>query len=308
MTENTIPLVSIRCTVYNHEPYLRQCLDGFVMQRTNFPFEAIVHDDCSTDGSAAIIREYAEKYPDIIKPVYETENQYSKHDGSLVRVMDAAMHPESKYVAICEGDDYWTDPDKLQLQVDFLESHPDYTMCFHRANTIIDETGEDAQVYPADNFRVIESRDYDSTELFDEWIVPTASMLFRKECQFYQLKRPRNAPYGDIYRVLSCAAMGKVHGMDRMMSVYRIQRHGITFSPDAQYKFTMYAPEHYDCIRVNFPKVDRKLIKHKIAQKYWERASIRPSKMKMLQDVMKSFRYDCKVPLGGIMRRIGLSR
>lgn len=109
------PLVSIRCTVYNHEPFLRQCLDGFVMQQTTFPFEAIVHDDASTDGSAAIIREYAEKYPNIIKPIYETENQHRKHDGSLARILDAAMHPNSKYVALCEGDDYWTDPQEPPL-------------------------------------------------------------------------------------------------------------------------------------------------------------------------------------------------
>ena len=107
-------LVSIRCAVYNHEPFLRQCLDGFVMQKTNFAFEAIVHDDASTDNSAAIIREYAEKFPDIIKPIYETENQYSKKDGSLTRIMDAAISPSSKYIAICEGDDYWIDPLKLQ--------------------------------------------------------------------------------------------------------------------------------------------------------------------------------------------------
>ena len=123
------PLVSIRCLVYNHEPYLRQCLDGFVMQKTNFPFEAIVHDDASTDGSAAIIREYAEKYPDIIKPVFETENQWGK--GTISKTMDAAMHPNSKYIATCEGDDYWTDPYKLQLQIDFLETHPDYSFSVH---------------------------------------------------------------------------------------------------------------------------------------------------------------------------------
>ena len=85
-------MVTIRCLVYNHEPYLRQCLDGFVMQKTNFPFEAVVHDDASTDRSSAIIREYADKYPDIIKPILETENQYSKHDGSLTRIMNAHMH------------------------------------------------------------------------------------------------------------------------------------------------------------------------------------------------------------------------
>ena len=120
-----VPLVSIRCAVFNHEPSLRQCLDGFVMQKTNFPFEAIIHDDASTDGSVAIIREYAAKYPEIIKPVYETENQYSKGNGSLGRALDAAMHPDSKYVALCEGDDYWTDPDKLQQQVDILERDPE---------------------------------------------------------------------------------------------------------------------------------------------------------------------------------------
>lgn len=123
------PIVSIRCLVYNHEPYLRQCLDGFVKQKTTFPYEAIVHDDASTDGSAAIIREYADKYPDIIKPIYETENQWGK--GTTRKNMDAAIHPNTKYIAMCEGDDYWTDPHKLQLQVDFLESHQDYYMTCH---------------------------------------------------------------------------------------------------------------------------------------------------------------------------------
>ena len=81
-------MVTVRCITYNHEPYIRQCLEGFVMQKTNFRFEAIVHDDASTDGTAAIIKEFADKYPNIIKPIFETENQYSKRDGSLRRIMD----------------------------------------------------------------------------------------------------------------------------------------------------------------------------------------------------------------------------
>lgn len=125
MSDNVI--VTIRCLVYNHEPYIRQCLEGFVMQKTNFTFEAIVHDDASIDGSAAIIKEYAEKYPDIIKPIYETENQYSKHDGSLRRIMDS--HTRGKYIAYCEGDDYWIDPLKLQKQVDLLEGNPSASLC-----------------------------------------------------------------------------------------------------------------------------------------------------------------------------------
>lgn len=135
------PLLSIHCLVYNHEPYLRQCLDGFVMQRTDFPFEAIVHDDCSTDNSAAIIREYAEKYPDIIKPIFEEENQYRKIGFSGIgRIMSANTH--GKYIAVCEGDDYWIDPNKLQMQVDYLEEYPECGLVYTQAKVYNQETDE----------------------------------------------------------------------------------------------------------------------------------------------------------------------
>lgn len=125
-------MVTIRCLTYNHAPFIRQCLEGFVMQKTNFRFEAIVHDDASTDGTADIIREFAAKYPVIIKPILEIENQYSKHNGAIGRIMRENTH--GKYVAMCEGDDYWIDPLKLQKQVDFLENHPDYGMCYTNFN------------------------------------------------------------------------------------------------------------------------------------------------------------------------------
>ena len=113
MKDSCEPLmVTVRCLTYNHAPYIHRSLDGFVMQKTDFRFEVIVHDDASTDGTADIIREYATKYPDIIKPILEKENQYSKHDGSLLRIMNE--HTHGKYVAMCEGDDYWIDPLKLQ--------------------------------------------------------------------------------------------------------------------------------------------------------------------------------------------------
>lgn len=135
------PLVAIHCLVYNHEPYLRDCFEGFVMQQTNFPFVAIVHDDASTDGSAAIIREYEAKYPDIIKPIYETENQWRKPDGSLTRIMNAAIDVTgAQYVAMCEGDDYWTDPLKLQKQVDFMEANPECGLCYTDYNLLEDAT------------------------------------------------------------------------------------------------------------------------------------------------------------------------
>ena len=130
-------LVSIRCITYNQAPYIRQCLEGFVMQKTNFRFQAVVHDDASTDGTTDIVREYAEKYPEIIVPMYEKENRWSKRDGSLLTVMLTYM--VGKYWMECEGDDYWTDPYKLQKQVDFLELHPDYGLCYTRAQVFNDQ-------------------------------------------------------------------------------------------------------------------------------------------------------------------------
>lgn len=207
-------MVSINCTVYNHEPYLRQCLDGFVMQKTNFRFEAIVHDDASTDGSAAIIHEYAERYPDIIKPIYESENQYSKGDGSLRRIMRNAM--KGKYMAICEGDDYWTDPNKLQMQFDFMESHPDYSMCFHDVNI----KAEKGRVW-YDVFGKLEERDYSGMENMLKWSVPTCSIFCIGD--IYKTL-PFNSKFtmGDNVLILHCSRNGKIRCIPKKMGVYRL--------------------------------------------------------------------------------------
>ena len=129
------PLVSICSITYNHAPYIRQCLEGFLMQKTSFPFEIIINDDCSTDGTTEIIQEYAEKYPDIIKPIFHDENQYLKG----VRGMFATFcypRAQGKYIALCEGDDYWIDPLKLQKQVDILEKSPHVTMVYTGFRTV----------------------------------------------------------------------------------------------------------------------------------------------------------------------------
>ena len=127
----TTPLVSICCLTYNHAPFVRQCLDGFLMQKTTFPIEILIHDDCSTDGTDAIIKEYTEKYPDIIKPLFETENKYSNGYRGKMDITFNYSRAQGKYIASCEGDDYWTDPLKLQKQVDFMEANPEYSVCFH---------------------------------------------------------------------------------------------------------------------------------------------------------------------------------
>lgn len=135
--DNREVMVSIHCIAYNQGKYIKETLDGFIAQKTNFRFEAIVHDDASTDNTADIIREYAQKYPSIIKPIFETENQYSKGDGSLSKIMYS--HIRGKYVAYCEGDDYWIDPLKLQKQVDFLEKNPDFGLVCSDHETYIQQ-------------------------------------------------------------------------------------------------------------------------------------------------------------------------
>ena len=173
-------LVAIKCAVYNHEPYLRDCLEGFVMQQTNFPFVAIVHDDASTDNSAAIIREYEEKYPDIIKPIYEAENQYSKRDGSVGRIMDEAIDATgAKYVAMCEGDDYWTDPQKLQKQVDFMEANPEYGLCY-TDYSVCDEFGN---ITEESHFKTSQRKPILTFEehLFSQGYIAPMTWLFRKD-------------------------------------------------------------------------------------------------------------------------------
>ena len=120
-----LPLVSICCITFNHEKYIGQTLEGFLMQKTYFPFEILIHDDASTDATANIIREYEAKYPNIIKPIYQTENQFSKGIRSMYGVFNFPR-ATGKYIAMCEGDDYWIDENKLQSQADFLEQNEDY--------------------------------------------------------------------------------------------------------------------------------------------------------------------------------------
>lgn len=228
MPEN--PLVVIRSLVYNHEPYLRQCLDGFVMQQTTFPFVAVVHDDCSTDNSAAILREYAEKYPDIIKPVYETENQYSKPGGALIKALDAACKkygPDAKYYAPCEGDDYWTDPHKLQKQVEFLEAHPDYAMVY--CNGVVETpTGN---LTTENDYRKIkwpykpESGDCPLEELLEygSGCMLTAGLVYRSGVRASIPPECRNLPCGDYVLKVFAALAGKVYRIAEPMVVYRYQ-------------------------------------------------------------------------------------
>lgn len=213
------PTVAIWTMTYNHAPYIRECLDGIVMQQTNFPFVAIVHDDCSLDGTIEIIKEYASKYPDIIKPIFEEENQYSKHNGSLDRIKQQSLTATgAKYIAICEGDDYWTDPLKLQKQVDFLESHPDYGMCYTRVKRYIQKKKKFIDVWGG-YYETLE-------ELLDKNTIPTLSVLFRHNLlkQYYYEIKPETQKWkmGDYPMWLYLSSCYNLKFLPDVTGVYRI--------------------------------------------------------------------------------------
>lgn len=225
----TQPKVIIRCLVYNHEPYLRDCLEGFVMQKTNFPFKAVVHDDCSTDNSAAIIREYAEKYPDIIEPIFETENQYSKRDGSLRRIMDAATLGRSPYIAYCEGDDYWIDPLKLQKQVDFLDSHKDYTLVATQVEVQVDGIAltqdelEKKGWWPGNKSREVPTDEIIQTAAAS---FHTCSLLFKSDIILNLPPAAKTCCVGDYPLEVFAALNGRVYFFSSTTAVYRYLSQG----------------------------------------------------------------------------------
>lgn len=212
------PLVSISCITYNHERFIPQCLDGFLMQQCNFDFEILIHDDASTDNTAAIIREYEAKYPDIIKPIYQTENQWSKGIKSINPTFNYPR-VKGKYIALCEGDDYWTDPLKLQKQVDFMDNDKTVVLCAHQAD-IVDNDGSFIKKYNKPKPKYIKPFEI---VLKGGDAFATAGIVFRREMLdsfFFQFLR--GFPVGDTVLIYTANEVGKIGFINDTMSAYRI--------------------------------------------------------------------------------------
>lgn len=214
------PLVSVYCLAYNHEKYIQNALEGFVSQKTNFPYEVFVHDDASKDQTPNIILEYAKKYPHIIKPIIQKENQYSKKIPIIKTYIAPLM--KGKYIAICEGDDYWCDENKLQRQVDWLETNPDYSFCVHNTKLIDIQSGDER--YFNNN---IEDKDITVEEVLQGGGAHfhTSSFMYRAE----YLNMPEEFKIhaiGDYPRSIYLALCGKVRYLHNIMSVYRMNVEG----------------------------------------------------------------------------------
>ncbi|MGO1469475.1 MAG: glycosyltransferase family 2 protein [Tissierella sp.] len=208
--------ISICCLTYNHENFIADAIESFLMQETSYRYEILIHDDASTDKTPEIIEEYRVKYSNIIKPLYQKENQYSKGVSVSKINMERAG---GKYIALCEGDDYWIDIHKLQQQVDFLEKNNEFSLCVHSGDMVDVNNKKVHSVRPFKNNKV-----YKTEELIlgGGDMFPTNSMLFKTEHikvlpKFYNI-----SPVGDYPLVIYLSLKGKVYYIDRIMSAYRV--------------------------------------------------------------------------------------
>jgi len=258
--------VSICCTAYNHERFIRQCLDGFMMQKTDFDFEVLIHDDASTDSTADIIREYEAKYPGIIKSIYQQENQYSKG----IPISETYLYPyaKGKYIALCEGDDYWTDPCKLQKQVDFMEANPEFSLCSHRYRIYDEETGQWSPDYGESFFQEnTEGIVFDNEFNFNKaWLTKTATVLFRKDA--YEVSNLRHYKYfRDVHLFYHVLKKGKGYCFNFDTAVYRKHANGIWSKKNFEYQALI----HYKVFRELYQSNRNDLILKKIFLVYFMR-------------------------------------
>ena len=209
-------MVSVFCLAYNHENYIREMLEGCLMQKTDFAFEILIHEDASTDKTAEILRHYEARYPEIIRVIYEDINRY----GTGLDYFYDVLLPlaRGKYIAVCEGDDAWIDDKKLKIQVDYMENHKDCSLVGHKAFL----------QYPGDWDKVRDPRcmgfanegvvPYE--KLFFSWDIPSSSFLFRKDIYKEMPRFFMEAPTGDEPLLWYLSGKGYIYFIDRVMSVY----------------------------------------------------------------------------------------
>lgn len=223
--ENKMYKITVLCPTYNHEKFISTTLEGFVSQKTNFKFKVIVADDASIDETPKIIKKYAEEYPDIIKPIFRKKNL-----GAAENFQQMIQNIDTEYVALCEGDDYWTNENKLQIQYDFLEHHKDFSGCFHLVNVYDEKLHQIISVNPSpikkSNFYwslPYEQTDLTLIDLLSKTMVPCCSVMYRwrfihgKDLEYFRTDlNPR-----DVLLLLLHAELGKIGFINKIMGVYR---------------------------------------------------------------------------------------
>ena len=244
-SNNLLPKVSVICLCYNHEKYIKEALNSIIMQKTNFAFEIIVHDDASTDNSALIIKEYYSRYPNIIVPILQTENQYSKK----ISINNTHIYPKvrGKYIALCECDDYWVDKFKLQKQVDYLEKHKDCSICIHAAYMIDAKTKQLIKKIVLSN----SDRDFTMADAIEGIgsVAATNSFVYRSKYIKNIIDCSKELPktgVGDYLIVILLGIYGKIHYINEFMSCYRsnVENSWTYRMNDSIYDYLRYLDNH----------------------------------------------------------------
>lgn len=218
------PKVTILCTTYNHEKYIEDSINGFLIQETDFEFEILIHDDASTDNTANIIKKYEQMYPKIIKPIYQKENQYSK--GSKYFWDLLFSNAKGKYIAICEGDDYWTDSTKLQKQVDFLKDNKKYMACYHNTGILRENKNKNNLELISNTIKdIFKIEDFAKGKIYFH----TSSLIFRFNDKIKKkiITHYSHKNFGDRFLSILLASLGPIKYINRVMSVYRIHNNGV---------------------------------------------------------------------------------
>jgi glycosyltransferase involved in cell wall biosynthesis len=224
---------------YNHEQYIRQSIEAVLSQVTNFDFQLVIGEDNSTDSTKAICHEFAERYPDKIKLITASANV-----GMSKNFLRSYKACEGKYIAFCEGDDYWTDAHKLQKQVDFLEANPNYCACFHNVQMKEERTGTlgAERTSESDNWilhKSLAKDSFDTTDLLGPWFIPSLSVVFVNYSSFDLPGWFHNCPFGDLPFMLLLSLRGNFKYLDEVMGVYRIHNSGATAAHKAYDKIIM---------------------------------------------------------------------
>lgn len=237
--KGTLPVVSVFCITYNHEKFIREAIEGFLMQETTFPVEIFIHDDASTDSTAKIVTEYSERYPNLFWPVLQTENQWSK--GNRIFLIDYLIKQRGEFIALCEGDDYWTNAFKLLYQINHLEKNKDLSGVFHRSYAV----DKKKQKIPFLWDKISYKTEYNQKECIFNLLsaYPTASLVFRKyaypelkKLPFFYVKNPC-----DFNLDIMLTESGKLGFLNFEGSAYRQHASGIwsNISKKARQKETL---------------------------------------------------------------------
>lgn len=313
--------VYVRSITYNQASFIEDCLNGVAAQITSFPFVHHVIDDCSTDGEQNVIKEWMNKEcemngveyydndictitlaryknnPNNIIVVYFLKRNLYKEKNKKAELF-APWRVACTYEAICEGDDYWTDPNKLQKQVEWMDSHSDYSMCFSNAKLL------NVNNLPCSfDAGRIEDREYLPDEFLKTWLVPTASVLYRREVNDVHLIKPERIMFGDIILILKTAKIGKVRGMSDIMTVYRLNNGSATQNPQYEYKYTMKRPEFVEFIIDNFGDIlDLKYLYKGLCLRYCYRSLAQLTSEDKYNDLIKAANINKVITLKFVLR------